>query len=67
MTPLSAQQLSMPRISVYITVPDRSQKFLAYLDRRVHKTVRDFKLYLGQTIQIDDPDEVTLTKEIVKF
>ena len=46
----------MPRISVYITVPDKGQKYLAYLDRRVHHTVKDFKLYLAQSIQIDDPD-----------
>ena len=45
----------MPRISVYVTVPDKGQKFLAYLDRRVHHTVKDFKLYLGQSIQIEDP------------
>lgn len=44
---LTPQQLAMPRISVYVTVPDKGQKFLAYLDRRVHHTVKDFKLYLG--------------------
>jgi hypothetical protein len=57
----------MPRISVYITVPDKGQKFLAYLDRRVHHTVKDFKLYLAQSIQIDDTEKVTLTKEMVRY
>ena len=55
----------MPRISVYVTVPDKGQKFLAYLDRRVHHTVKDFKLYLGQSIQIEDPhkrdDQISAT------
>ena len=40
------------RIQVRILIAAKNQQYMAFLDRRVHKSVQDFLSYLSQTMPV---------------